>query len=144
MTDPKIPEMIFSYASSSTKYSPPSQPLHSITTHGKSALRVTMHASKTQSLANSVKKRSFTNGFFHTDIPKTVYFGNTNLNICKTSPKSFSRLTSILSFSPAASGNAIESEFLKIVFVCRDEYKRTIKDVHVIKVQRVCDFNALR
>ena len=60
MTDPKIPEMIFPYASSSTNYSPPSQPLHRITTHGKSALRVTMHASKTQSLAISVKKRSHT------------------------------------------------------------------------------------
>ena len=60
MIDPKIPEMIFPYASSSTNYSPPSQTLHRITIHGKSALRVTMHASKMQSLTNSVKKRSQT------------------------------------------------------------------------------------
>ena len=63
MTDPKAPEMIFPYASSSTNFSPPSQPLHCITTHGKGALRVTMHASKSQSLANSVKKRSQTVSF---------------------------------------------------------------------------------
>ena len=63
MTDPKIPEMIFPHASSSTNYSPPSQPLHRITTHGKSAVRVTMHASKKQSLAKSVKKSSQTVSF---------------------------------------------------------------------------------
>ena len=58
MTDPGIPEMSFLYAGSSTNYSPPSKPLHRITKRGKNALRVTMHAAKTQSLANSVKKRS--------------------------------------------------------------------------------------
>ena len=63
MTDPKIPEMIFPYARSSTNYSPPSQQLRRITIHGKSALRVTMHASKTLILANSLKKRSQTVSF---------------------------------------------------------------------------------